>query len=270
MEQKNRIAKIANSLNMRRRWREWRERSKALHALETSASVLRACEFIAALVVLVGIVGEYVEPFRKLLHEMPWWRALLKVWPGAAVAGGIALETLFSMLVTSKENRIQSVLRQEAAQTRERAANAERETEQIKKQAAWRMLDQTTVTAIIASLQQSPGSVWVDFFNGDFESQYYAQQFWMIFTAAGWKVVMRGVTPNFLAFGLMLPEPNPHSRRCEAGLLQAIAGKGIPFSIGAMPGTVGAFNQSGSMEDAEATDAARLFVGPKYPTLAKF
>jgi hypothetical protein len=269
MKQNAKIARIANSLNVRKRLREWRIRSNALHALEKSASAFNVLEFVAAIIVLVGIIAEYIPPFIASLHRMVWWRALTTVWPGALVAGGIALETMFSQMIRSRETRIGGILRQQAAETQERAANAERETERIKQKAAWRVIQPLEAATIVSRLQEQPGAVWIDYCIGDFESQYYAQQLHLLFgTVGGWKSVLRGVTPTNLRFGVIVPKPGPNSRASEALVLRAINGCGIQCDVGDPPPWGGhAAMAFGSMDANSAQIAGRIFVGPKFPVM---
>jgi hypothetical protein len=92
--------------------------------LEASARRRRALEYTSAVVVLVGIVGEYVAPFVSALPRIGLFASLRAVWPGVLITAGIAGEILFSMLVASVEGRLQSIQAQRTAEALREAANA--------------------------------------------------------------------------------------------------------------------------------------------------
>jgi hypothetical protein len=74
--------------------------------------------------VLVGIIGEYVQPFVSALPRVGLLLALRAVWPGVAITVGIGGEILFSMMVSSVEGKIETLANQETARALEQAAKA--------------------------------------------------------------------------------------------------------------------------------------------------
>lgn len=103
--------------------------SASERSAERSASRFKILEYLSAAVVFGGVIGEYVHPFVSSLPRVGLWLSFWYIGPGIAIALGIAAETLFSMLVSSREKTISSISAQ-------RRVEAERKTAEILKEVA--------------------------------------------------------------------------------------------------------------------------------------
>jgi hypothetical protein len=116
-------------------WKWWRERRDSssivsdLDILERRAEAFirwfKALEYASAAVVLLGVVlDDTTWPTDAFGHASFW--SSLKTWHvgGAMIAMGIALETLFSMLVSGREKRVSSINAQRRVEAEAKTAEA--------------------------------------------------------------------------------------------------------------------------------------------------
>jgi len=89
-----------------------------------------------------------------------------------------------------------------AAGANERAANAELETQRLKKQLAWREVTQNQATTIRTALQNTPMNLTISWVAGDPEGSEFAQQLGSVFAASGITLVA------FAPMGYLGEEPH--------------------------------------------------------------
>lgn len=238
-----------------------------------------AAEWGFAVVVILGVVLELWSPVRG----------------DVLVAGGIAGEVLASMvahkcsseLLTRSNDSLAELwfwrgfaettieqtetnladAQRKLAGAIERAANAELETEKLRKNLSWRRLSKSEKEILLSDLSKACGPVLIVYGMGDFESESYALQFAAIFTLAKWAPVMRAVQFDWLAFGLRAPplEGDPMNQPAKT-LRAALTAAGMEFENDSLPYSGMARTKNMTAGRRFAENPAELFVGPKeYP-----
>ena len=81
-----------------------------------------------------------------------------------------------------------------AAQLAKDAAEARRETEQLKKEVAWREFNSRTAAKLVAELSKFPSRVTLVFISGDPETTQYCVHFRAAFVRAKWETEVVGRT----------------------------------------------------------------------------
>jgi hypothetical protein len=123
------------AMNIRNRWRAWRNSASresdldaAERRAEASASRFKTLEYISAAVVVFGVVIDDTTWLPSIFGFVAFWSSVKdRGVGGAMIALGIILETLCSMLVSSREKRIASVNARRRAEAEQKTAEALRE-----------------------------------------------------------------------------------------------------------------------------------------------
>jgi len=146
---------------------------------------------------------------------------------------------------------------QSAAILEKDAATARLETEKIKQSVGWRTLSQQNATALIQVLGAKPGSVILQYTDGDPESLFLAIQLESILGKAKWQVAPQAAKISGILFGISLPDDNGEDART---LRSAFTAAQIPFGTAEPP-------PIGMAMGSTITGAPRLFIGSRKPPL---
>jgi hypothetical protein len=267
--------------------------------LEASIEALGYWMVVSTGVVVVGLFIELIPPLRKL-----WDDHDLKEFVGSSVgsllvAGGVSAELLVEFFARRKERKLKLRNAEKDRQQQERlkladvriaeaekgAAEARLETEKLRAQLAWRELTHEQTARLISELSVMPGSIVIEWVDGDAEALRFSNQFRYVFTEAKWTVGTRCFRGGSLVVtGLLLSLPPPttvDSTPEEARLkiigawerdkipeanslrdsLKAIIGIEIGFSVGDWSRH---WSQS-SQSVLPPEPAIKLFIGAKPP-----
>jgi hypothetical protein len=217
------------------------------------------CGSLVVLGLLLEIGLAYLHP--KYDNPLERWGSVATT---ALVALGVAGEVFFSRMGHSRDSELQRRSNYRLAEAIERAANAERATEQLRARTAWRSLDTETITKLFGSLSaMAPASLSLTFMANDPESQNFAAQIAETFRAAGWEVtlVVGMYKADEFVTGIRIPDlPAGHPGAGNAAKVQtAFTVAGIEF-IPANPPHPFMTNASG---DYLREGFAWMYVGPK-------
>jgi hypothetical protein len=180
----------------------------------------------SAIAVIVGLVLEVGIAFTHPPFDSFWehWGAVLA---DMLVALGVAGEVLFGRMGRSRQSELTrrssgrlaqaefdmgfalaasekatevagdaqrklAVAIDRAAKLEREAARARLETERIKSEVSWRIIDRGTSSRLVAGLSKNPSDATLVFVSGEPESTEYCAQLWKIFKQAGWNASVAG------------------------------------------------------------------------------
>jgi hypothetical protein len=215
----------------------------------------------ATLLILAGIVADIVLLFWFPHDRMERLGATIA---NVLIAAGLLVEyvvILRAIVATGDANR-ESDERVAAAEAR--AAEAERETQRLRAQFAWRRLSPDQMVKIAVKLRPTRGSIGISYVHSDPECQYFAFQFLEASKAAGWAVGMLGGIYGELRFGIIVPDAGPEDE-LTALVMDAFSDVGIGFNIAPIPSWTTAVGSGDGSSSGE--NSAHMFIGPRQPTV---
>jgi hypothetical protein len=184
--------------------------------LESDISVDEILSTSSGGLVVIGLIIEIALARLFPAHAPPsppgTYSAWLETWGSVIANGLVALgvygEIFFARHVRRAEEELRRRSNEKLAEATERAATALREAEQIKAEAAWRSLDQETVTKLRNALVVGTlASVRFTYLANDPESKNFVDQFCAIFRLAGWRVGFQAASyADPTIFGILIPE----------------------------------------------------------------
>jgi predicted signal transduction protein with EAL and GGDEF domain len=150
-----------------------------------------------------------------------------------------------------------------AATLEKEAADAKLETEKLKGQLAWRTIDANKSNELVAQLSKNPSSVFIEYVWGDSETMYLLLQIERIFTAAGWKVAVRGNQYGGVVFGIIIPD-DPNNSQSVANVRTAFSSIGMSFGTGPIEPQI-----TFSMGASPGPESVKIVIGSKKPQFVK-
>jgi hypothetical protein len=242
--------------------------SKDIHEreteLESALERLRRWAFVFTSIVVIGLFIELRPPVLAF-SESGDLRDFVESIGGILVALGVAGELFVIWRENRRERNLRDVRAELDRQSAERIANSEKataeaklEAERLKAEFAWRVLRPELMGNLIAKLRAETGSVWIEYINGDVESQQLARQFFMVFRSAKWHVGIRSCTGSLLLFGIFVraPEGEPRTDSFIEQVLVACGVECVGFDFPQWASTM-------STITPVPEPSARLFIGPK-------
>jgi len=234
---------------------------------------------LTALVVL-GLIFEYKSPFFDFLDTCTGWNLFTCNWStfdksiGALmVTIGVAGELLIEFFANRREHTLQEItdviesdLQQKLKQADVRIAEAELETEKLKKHFSWRTLGQDQIDVLINSLKSAPGNVSISYVSSDAEAKYFASQLMGIFQVSNWTFKITGGTNGGMGgpqFGIIIQTPTPALQGLTLQITSAFTKANIPFTMGNVPGWNVAYINGMQL----TAPPVEIYVGPKPPLI---
>jgi hypothetical protein len=225
-----------------------------------------------ALVVL-GVVIEVGPPVVKFFQTWDY-HALLEAIGSGLVAVGVGGELFVLFRETTREGMLkkvnadlENIADERIAEAERKTAEAKLETEKLKAQFAWRTLTPDQRTKLRSAISAKSGSIWVEYMNGDVESQYFADQFLRVFAEAKWQVGWRACSGHFVLSEVFLAAPAGGSLQGELFILLYQAFAQAEIDVAVFPG-MPTFGNTLQIVTPPPEPAFRLFVGPKKPISA--
>jgi len=150
--------------------------------LGSSLAYWEAAGYLSTGVVLIGVIGESIIEFTKLVKS-PRWRSTVGIASALVLIVGLAGEILTQFKVNSVSGQMIAFLNKEAAQ-------ANLETERIRERLAWRRLDPEQIPKCISELSNFPrqGVMAVNLVN-DPEVIQLSTSVSELFSRSGWDAI---------------------------------------------------------------------------------
>ena len=195
-----------------------------------------------------------------------WWSdtwAFLTVFLTiiAAIAGVIAWKfaTWTAQTKDAELKKYKSDAAVAIAQANDRAAQANREAQELKSKFAWRNLSVDQINTLIDLLSTKSGSVHIVFIGQDPESTTYATQLKICFTEAKWGVTFSGEAYlGNLVFGVQIPDDPDHPEQVDF-IRKALTKIGIEYGKRPPPPPSAAAGDAATPADTE------IVIGSKFP-----
>jgi hypothetical protein len=131
----------------------------------------------------------------------------------------------------------------------------------LKAQLMWRTMSAVQLARLGNALCATKGSIWIECFQGDLESQTFAWQFINLFRAAGWSAGLRTGISHYVTFGLVVPPPEGNSATLTAFVQKALTESGFDCQMTELS----LWGQGTTSMPPVPEPATRLFIGPKPP-----
>jgi hypothetical protein len=213
-----------------------------------------ACEYL----VIGGVGFEVFLAAVSLPHAYERW---FMVAANAIVALGIYFELFFSKLASQDQSELTRRSDLRVAEADQRAAEALREAEKIKSDAAWRYLGRDTMLALKEILDGMPAaSIRFIYLANDPESQYFARQFQLVFGLAKWRTKLVAASFSAISFGIRVPHLLGEDRAISTGIQVALFKVKIGFTMEEVPSCFMATEEAGP---ELSPPVARVYIGPK-------
>ena len=172
-------------------------------SLEASIKWLKACEYTSAAAVLFGVILDDTTWLSFIFGQAAFWSWLKERRVGGAfIAIGIALETLFSMLISGREAKLQSLSAGRRAEAERQTVEALRllEQEKLARVKLEEIITRRTISRTLSVVEQTSMSEKLTEFagvkytvlasdpsdSGISEHVFFAKQLDRVLLAAGW------------------------------------------------------------------------------------
>jgi hypothetical protein len=192
--------------------------------LESKIDRLEVWMIVFTVVVVLGLLIELIPPFLKLWGDHDWKDFVGSSVGTVLVTIGVGGECAVSFWSFRRGRKLRGINAEKERLSKERlkladeriadavraTAEARLETEKLKAQMAWRDLPYDQQRKLISELSASPGSIVIEWVDGDAESLRFSNQFKYVFAEAKWTVGVRCFRGgNLVATGLFLYLPSP-------------------------------------------------------------